>query len=67
VGTKFDVEITPFLNIFLDIDSSIYTFGQDILLGANPGSGLGGFLFSAHFGIKLDIDHLSQSNTESGF
>ncbi len=58
LGTELEVEITRFLNLLIIIDSSIYTFGQDDLLGVDPGSGFAGFLFSAQIGVKLKIDQL---------
>ncbi len=60
IGTEVEVELVRFLNLLVIIDSSIYTFGQDDLLGVEPGKGLGGFLFSAQIGLKLKIDQLVQ-------
>ncbi len=60
IGSELEVELARFLNLLVMIDSSIYTFGRDDLLGVEPGSGLAGFLFSAQIGVKLKIDQLMQ-------
>lgn len=57
VGFRVDVDITRYLTIFARLDSSIYTFGTDALLGVtNPGPG--GYLFDAGIGCKLDLANL---------
>jgi hypothetical protein len=58
LGTEVEVEITRFLNLIFILDSSIYTFGQDDLLGVDPGDKIGGFLFSTQIGVKLRVDRL---------
>jgi hypothetical protein len=60
IGTELEVELARFLNLLIMIDSSIYTFGRDDLLGVDPGSDFAGFLFSAQIGLKLNIDQLTQ-------
>jgi hypothetical protein len=58
LGTELEVELTRFLNLLIIIDSSIYSFGQDDLLGVDPGDEFAGFLFTAQIGVKLKIDQL---------
>lgn len=56
LGTEVDINITDFLTVILNLESSIYTFGQDILLGiSNPGW----YLFRAYTGFKINFDRLS--------
>jgi hypothetical protein len=57
IGTRADIGITDSITLILDLDSSIYTFGQDALLGiSNPGPG--GYLFRAVAGVSLDMSKL---------
>ena len=57
VGFRVDVEVTKYLTVFARLDSSIYTFGTDALLGVtNPGPG--GYLFDTGVGCKLDFSNL---------
>jgi len=58
VNTRIDVELTTFLKFIVDLENSIYTFGQDELLGiSNPGPG--GYLFNLNAGFSIDVDKLS--------
>jgi hypothetical protein len=60
LGTKVDLFLTPFLTTSLDLESSIYTFGNGELLGiSNPGPG--GYLFRAYIGVTFDTDRLTKS------
>jgi hypothetical protein len=57
LGTEADINLSGFLALVLNLDSSIYSFGQDELLGiSNPGPG--GFLFRASAGFRLDLSKL---------
>lgn len=57
VGFRVDVDVTKYLTVFARLDSSIYTFGTDALLGVtNPGPG--GYLFNTGVGCKLDLANL---------
>jgi hypothetical protein len=58
LGTEVEIELVRFLNLLIIIDSSIYTFGQDDLIGVEAGSEFGGFLFSAQIGLKFNIDQM---------
>jgi hypothetical protein len=56
-GFIIDIFISDFLTITAALDSSIYTFGTDTLLGVtNPGPG--GYLFQASAGVKINIDSI---------
>lgn len=56
-GFTVDVDLTDYLTLVAGLDSSIYTFGTNALLGVtNPGPG--GYLFNATAGIKLNISSL---------
>ena len=58
LGTRFDIEINDAWDLMFDVDSSIYSFGGDELLGiSNPGP-LGGYLFRAVAGVTVDVDRL---------
>ncbi len=55
VGADVDIDITDAITLTFGLDSSIYTFGQDELLGvSNPGV----YLFRAIAGININIDRL---------
>ena len=57
VAFRVDVDVTKYLTIFARLDSSIYTFGTDALLGiTNPGPG--GYLFNTGIGCRLDLSNL---------
>jgi len=57
LGTKVDVQLTPFLTSTIDLESSMYTFGSDSLLGiSNPGPG--GYLFRVYAGVTFDTDRI---------
>jgi hypothetical protein len=61
LGTRLDLYLTPFLSTTLDLESSMYTFGNGELLGiSNPGPG--GYLFRAYAGVTFDLDR--QTRTE---
>lgn len=55
LNTQVDVNITDNIQFSTNLESSIYTFGQDELLGiSNPGPG--GYLFRLNTGIKVNLD-----------
>lgn len=57
LGTRVDWSIGDCLSLLFDLQSSIYTFGQDELLGvSNPGPG--GYLFRLVTGVQLDFARL---------
>lgn len=57
LGTELDITATNWLLLVFNLESSIYTFGQDELLGiSNPGPG--GYLFRAYAGFKLNLEKL---------
>jgi hypothetical protein len=57
IGTNVDLFLTPYLTALVNLESSVYTFGGDALLGiSNPGPG--GYLFRASVGVKLNTDRL---------
>ena len=57
LGTEVDFQVTDVLGIMLNLESSIYTFGQGELSGlSNPGPA--GFLFRAYAGCKINFDKL---------
>ena len=58
VGTRADIEITDFMSLILDLDSSVYTFGYDELLGAAIAESTLGYLFRARVGFSLDMDRI---------
>jgi hypothetical protein len=58
LGTRFEIALQDFLGLTVDLESSIYTFGQDALLGvSNPGPG--GYLFRVTTSVTVDIDRLT--------
>ncbi len=55
VGTRFDMHLSESVAMMIDLDSSIYTFGEDDLLGiSNPGT----YLFRAVAGVTVDVSRL---------
>jgi len=59
VGTELHVDIAHYGEAIFDIDSSVYTFGQNELLGiTNPGPFE--YLFKATLGVSLKTDKLLQ-------
>ena len=57
IGTRVDWTLTRYLTLLLDLQSSVYTFGQDDLLGlSNPGPG--GYLFRLYTGVRFDFANL---------
>ncbi len=57
-GTQFDMRLSQQVSITVDLDSSIYTWGQDELLGiSNPGT----YLFRASAGVTVDAGLLPAS------
>lgn len=55
IGTRADIEVSDFLRLIFDIDSSVYTFGYDELIGlSNPGPL--GYVFRAKVGFALNMD-----------
>jgi hypothetical protein len=57
LGTDFHLRVSDTLTLQFGLDSSIYSFGQDQLLGvSNPGPG--GYLFRASAGFSLDVGQL---------
>lgn len=63
LGTHVDVNVSDFITITAGLDSSIYTFGQDALLGvSNPGV----YLFRATTGIKINLDKIIQERKLRG-
>lgn len=61
LGTRLDLYLTPFVSTTLDLESSMYTFGNGELLGiSNPGPG--GYLFRLYAGATFDLNR--QTRTE---
>ncbi len=59
--TKLKFFIEEFLTLYTDLESSIYTFGEDELLGiSNPGPG--GYLFRLNTGITVNLDKIVNLN-----
>ena len=57
LGTRFELTILDYLGLAIDLESSIYTFGQGELLGvSNPGPG--GYLFHVNSSVSVDVDRL---------
>ncbi len=61
VGTKVNMDITNFLNIVVDLESSIYTFGLDALLAHVSNPGPGGYMFNAAIEAVLKTDKIVQA------
>ncbi len=60
IGTRVDWTLAKYLTLLLDLQSSVYTFGQDDLLGlSNPGPG--GYLFRLYTGFRFDFTNLPKS------
>ena len=56
-GFTIDIFLADFMTLSVSLDSSIYTFGTNALLGiTNPGPG--GYLFQASAGVKINIDSI---------
>ncbi len=53
LGTKLEIKLINFISIFADLESSIYTFGLEELVGI---SNSGSFLFRLNTGVLLDFD-----------
>ncbi len=59
--TKLKFFIEEYLTLYTDLESSIYTFGEDALLGiSNPGPG--GYLFRLNTGVTLNLDKIVKLN-----
>jgi hypothetical protein len=55
LGMRFDMHLSDSVAMMIDLDSSIYTFGEDDLLGiSNPGT----YLFRAVAGVTVDVSRL---------
>jgi len=64
LGTEVDFAVNQYLKLLFDLESSIYTFGQDELLGiSNPGPG--GYLFRLNVGFQLNIDYLPKRRPQA--
>ena len=53
MGTAFDLNVKDNLVFIFDLESSIYTFGQDELLGVSSSDK---FLFRLYTGVKMDLN-----------
>jgi hypothetical protein len=61
LGTRFELTLQDYLGLIVDLESSIYTFGQGALLGvSNPGPG--GYLFRVTTSVSVDIDRLTEED-----
>lgn len=57
LAAQADIIVTDFLTVITRLDSSIYSFGQEALLGiTNPGPG--NYLFELSAGFSLNIDRI---------
>jgi len=55
IANNLDIFINDYLTVFIDLESSVYSFGSGVLLGiSNPGPG--GYLFNASTGVTLNLD-----------
>ena len=55
LGTRFELTLFQYVDLAIDLESSIYTFGQGELLGvSNPGPG--GYLFRVTSSVSVDVD-----------
>lgn len=64
LGTELNMKAGSALTLVFALDSSVYSFGQDELLGiSNPGPG--GYLFRASAGFKLDLGKLPERAPEA--
>jgi hypothetical protein len=60
VGTRVEFHVTNFLTLVADLNSSVYTFGQESLVGlSNPGPN--GYLFQLQAGAQLSLDNILHS------
>ena len=63
LGTAFDLKIKENLVLALDLESSIYTFGQDELLGVSSSDK---YLFRLYTGVKMNLsDYFKKQETAS--
>ena len=62
LGTRIEFQITPYLSIMTNLESSVYSFGSagDTIL-VLPSSGINAYLFNATAGLTLDLDKLLDS------
>ena len=61
LGVTIDIGVTEFSRLRTSLDSSIYSFGRDALIGIiNPGPG--GYMFKVSTGITFDIDQLTTNS-----
>lgn len=66
LGTRVEADVTNAITYVFDLTSSVYTFGQDALVGlSNPGTWPGtllgnnlGYLFTLSTGVQINIDQL---------
>lgn len=57
IGTEADIMVTDYLTLVAKLDSSVYSFGQESLLGVtNPGPS--NYLFQLSTGFNLNIDRI---------
>ncbi|MBN2443952.1 MAG: hypothetical protein JXJ04_21495 [Spirochaetales bacterium] len=61
IGSGLELDFSPAIHFTIDVQSSLYTFGDGELLGTiNPGPM--GYMFKASTGIKINIDKIIQSS-----
>ena len=60
LGTELELQLTDWLLLEINLDSSLYSFGDagDELLSL-PATGIGQFLFTAGVGAKIDLDGIA--------
>ncbi|MFP4362529.1 MAG: hypothetical protein ACLFR1_01535 [Spirochaetia bacterium] len=63
LGTTITVEPMPVFSIELDLNSSVYTFGMNNLIDANPIEAL--YMFRSSIGFSLNIDALLETIEDS--
>lgn len=59
LGTELDIDVSRSLSILLNLESSLYTFGQDDLSGVSVPI-TSGYLFRAYSGFTLDLGKLKE-------
>lgn len=60
VGTRLEFHVADFLTFIADLNSSVYTFGQQALVGlSNPGPN--GYLFQLQTGLQVSLDRFLRS------
>lgn len=66
LGTRIDLQVTDFLSIMTDLQSSIYSWGTagGALLPL-PTSGISSYLFTAATGITINLDRLVESRNSN--